>query len=181
MGGVIDDELAEEGEGRRWDDHGPQWVAREGKKDGFVLTLTRMVSILPEGEPLWGGPCQRIEIEEVDVRPAGGKESEKDLEEWEKEIKKAVIGGAYIFSDGSLLESGNVGGGAFIVGSRGEEAVGVGVDVREHEVECGIGDVAALWDGEVAGMAGGLSRTRTMQEKKVLILADSKAAISAVK
>ena len=29
-------------------------------------------------------------------------------------------------------------------------------------------------------MAGGLSRTRTMQEKKVLILADSKAAITAV-
>ena len=39
----------------------------------------------------------------------------------------------------------------------------------------------SFWDGEVAGMAGGLSRTRTMQEKKVLILADSKAAIVAVK
>ena len=42
-GGVVDDELAEEGDGRRWDDHGPQWVAKEGKKDGFVSTLTRMV------------------------------------------------------------------------------------------------------------------------------------------
>ena len=41
--------------------------------------------------------------------------------------------------------------------------------------------MATVWDGEVAGMAGGLSRTRTMQEKKVLILADSKAAIAAVK
>ena len=30
-------------------------------------------------------------------------------------------------------------------------------------------------------MAEGLSRTKTMQEKKVLILADSKAAIAAVK
>ena len=36
--------------------------------------------------------------------------------------RKSGIGGAYIFSDGSLLESGNVGGGAFIVGSRGAEA-----------------------------------------------------------
>ena len=33
----------------------------------------------------------------------------------------------------------------------------------------------------VAGMAGGLSLTRTVQEKKVLIFADSKAAIAAVK
>ena len=62
------DEFAEEGKGRRWNDHGPEWVNKEGKKDGFVSTLTRMVSILPEGKPLWGGPCQRIEIEEVDAR-----------------------------------------------------------------------------------------------------------------
>ena len=50
---TLDDELAEEGYGGKWDDHGPQWVNREGKKDGFVSTLTRMVSILPEGKPLW--------------------------------------------------------------------------------------------------------------------------------
>ena len=42
-------------------------------------------------------------------------------------------------------------------------------------------NVATVWDGEIAGMAEGLSRTKTMQEKKVLILADSKAAIAAVK
>ena len=72
------DELAEEGEGRRWSDHGPQWVNTEGKKDGFVSTLTRMVSILPEGKPLWGGPCRKVEVEEVDVRPAGGKDNPDD-------------------------------------------------------------------------------------------------------
>ena len=33
--------------------------------------------------------------------------------------------GAYIFSDGSLLKSGNAGGGAFIVGSRGVEVAEV--------------------------------------------------------
>ena len=60
------------------------------------------------------------------------------------------IGGAYIFSNGSLLESGNVGGGAFIVGSTGAEV----------EVESGIGNVAKVWDGEVAGMAGGLTKVR---------------------
>ena len=31
---VLDCELAEEGDGRRWDDHGPQWVNREGKRAG---------------------------------------------------------------------------------------------------------------------------------------------------
>ena len=49
----------------------------------------------------------------------------------------------------------------------------------EEEVECGFGDVATVWDGEVAGMAEGLARTQ--RERKVLILADSKAAIAAVR
>ena len=57
-GGVVDDELAEEEGGRRWNDHGPRWVGIEGKKDGFMSTLTCAVSTLPEGKPLWGGPCQ---------------------------------------------------------------------------------------------------------------------------
>ena len=123
--GMLDDELAQEGEGRRWDDHDPEWVAKEGKKDGFVSTLTRMVSILPEGKPLWGGggACQKIEIEEVDVRPIGTKGSEKndpeDPDAWEAEISKAGIDGAFVFSDGSLLESGNVGGEAFVIDTDG--------------------------------------------------------------
>ena len=154
-GGVIDDNELAEGEGRQWNDHGPWWVGKEGRKDGFVST--HAVSILPEEKPLWGGPCRKIEIEEVDVRPTGGKGSEQDAEDpeaWENEIGKAGIGGAYVYSDGSLLESGNrdgidngeggnVGGGAFVVGPEGGES----------EVACGIGNVATVWDGEVAGMA----------------------------
>ena len=128
-----------------------------GYTGGFSFIL--LVTLAAE----WGGTCPKVEIEEVDVRPGGGKENEKDPEEWEKEIRKAGIGGPYIFSDGSLLESGNVGGGGFVRGTDG----------REREVECGIGDVATVWDGEVAGMAGGLSRIRMMREKKVLILGGS--------
>ena len=107
-----------------------------------------------------GGPCQKVEVEEVDLRSV---DDPKDPEAWEKEIGKAEIEGAYIFSDGSLLESGNVGGGAFIVGSRGSEV----------EVECRIGIVATVWDGEVA-------KVRQSGARKVLILADSQAAIPAV-
>ena len=144
---MLDDELVEEGEGRRWNDHGPQWVATEGKKDGFVSTLTCMVSILPEGKPLFGGPCQKVEIKEVDVR---SMDDPKDPEVWEKEIGKEGVGGAYILSDGSLLESGNVGGGAFVVRTEG----------GEEEVKGGVGSLATVWDGEVAGMVGGLTKVR---------------------
>ena len=61
------------------------------------------------------------------------------MEAWHKEIGKAGIGGAYVYSDGSLLESdngegGNVGGGAFVVRPEGEES----------EVACGIG---IMWRG----------------------------------
>ena len=107
-----------------------------------------MVSILPEGKPLWGRPCQKG-IEEVDLRPRGGKGSEQDPDDpeaWEKEIQKAGRGSAYVFWDGSLLENkkrnggGIVGGRTFTVGSDGVEA----------EVKREIGDVATVWDGEVA-------------------------------
>ena len=125
-----------------------------------------MVRILPEGKPLFGGPCQKVEIKEVDVRPV---DDPKDPEAWEKEIGKEGVGGAYIFSDGCLLESGNVGGGAFVVRTEG----------GEEEVKGGVGSLAMVWDGEVAGMAGGLTKVRA--NDRTLILADSKAAIAAVK
>ena len=74
----------------------------------------------------------------------------EDPDAREAEISEAGRDGAFIFSDGSLLEGGNVGGGAMVIGK----------DVGEKEVECGIGDVATVWDGEVAGMAEGLSQVQ---------------------
>ena len=41
---------------------------------------------------------------------------------WEKEIGKIGKGGAYVYSDGSLLDGGNVGGGALVVERSGKEA-----------------------------------------------------------
>ena len=46
-----------------------------------------------------------MEVEEVDLCPVNDPQ---DPEEWEKEIKKAGIGGDYIFTDSSLLESGKL-------------------------------------------------------------------------
>ena len=53
-----------------------------------------------------------------------------------------------LYSDGSLLEGGNVGGGTFVVQSGG----------NEEEVEAGVGDIATVWDGEIVGKAQGLAR-----------------------
>ena len=101
---MMDDELTEEGDGRRWDDHGPQWV---GQKDGFVSTLTRMTSVLPEGKPVFfgGGPCRKVEIEKVDIRPAGGKDSPDDpktqmrgrgkLPGWGKQVPTFILTEAF--------------------------------------------------------------------------------------
>ena len=49
-----------------------------------------------------------------------------------------------------------------------------------EEVECGIGDVATVWDGEVAGMTEGLAML-PHDGRKVLVLSASKAAIAAVR
>ena len=46
-------------------------------------------------------------------------------------------------------------------------------------MECGVGDLVTVWDGEVAGMAEGLASLP--RGGRVLVLADSKVAISAVK
>ena len=87
----------------------------------------------------------------------------------EKEIGKAGIAGDYVFSDGSLLEWGNGGGGVFVVKEGG----------AEEEVQCGIGNIATVWYGEVVGMAEVLARTQ--QGRNILILADLKAAIVTVR
>ena len=87
-----------------------------------------------------------MEIEEVEVAPEEGE----DPDAWETKVGAAGAGGAFVYSDSSPLEEGNVGGGAFVVEKSG----------TEEEVECGVGDVATVWDGEIAGMAEGLARVR---------------------
>ena len=59
-GGAIDDEWVEEGKGRRWNAHGPQWVGKNGKRDGFASTLTRKASALPETKPLCEGSLPEV-------------------------------------------------------------------------------------------------------------------------
>ena len=83
----------------------------------------------------------------MDVRPSGAKGSEKnDPEDPEAEISKAGRDGVFVFSGGSLLEGGNVRGGAMVIGKDG----------GEQEVECGIRDRGG-WNGAKSRRAKGLS------------------------
>lgn len=146
--GLMDGGLAEEGEGRSWNDHGAEKLERarngvgweRGEKGRIRVHTNTHGQHLAGGENPIGGPYQKVEIDEIDIRPAGGKGSQNDLEdpeEWEAEISKAGAGRAFIYSDGSLHEGGNEGGGSFVVESDGGEG----------EVQCGIGNVATVWGG----------------------------------
>ena len=73
------------------------------------------------------------------------------------------------YSDGSMLEDGKVGRGWYGEGWLGSSPRGA----------ARVGNTATVWDGEVAGMLGAVQEFETGE--KILLLADSKAAISAVK
>ena len=55
-----------------------------------------------------------------------------------------------------------VGGGAFLVRTGGGREINEGG--TEGEVGYGIGDVVTVWDGDIAGMAGGLAEVRRRRE-----------------
>ena len=67
--------------------------------------------------------CRMVKIEEIDIRlcrEKGSKQDPEDPEAWEREIEKAGLWKGYVFSDGTLVEGGKVGGGAFILWQEGE-------------------------------------------------------------
>ena len=79
-------------------------------------------------------------------RTVQGKVSEHDPEDadmWEKEISRIRADGAFVFSDSSLLEGGNVRGGVFVMNK----------DKQAREFIYGVRTVATVWDGEIAGIA----------------------------
>ena len=75
----------------------------------------------------------------------------------QKGRRKKLRGDAYIFSNGSLLESDNSDDNNNIAGGR---AFTVRADSVESKVRCEIGSMVTVWDSEVASMAGGLAKVR---------------------
>ena len=68
-----------------------------------------------------------------------------------------------------MLEDGKVGGGWY-----GKGWMGCSPQGYSH-----VGETATVWDGEIAGMAGAVENFE--KGERILLLADSRAAISAVK
>lgn len=57
-----------------------------------------MMSVLPEGKPIWRGPCRKVDVEVIDIRltkgkDGGDKNEPEDPDGWEAEISKAGAGG----------------------------------------------------------------------------------------
>ena len=134
-------------------------------KDGYTSVASRMLAQLDleEDEELsWGGLCPRVEVEEIEleIEKADGKEW------WEYRLKDQdlIQGRNLVYSDGSKLEDGKVGGGWY-----GEEETG----------SAQVGNTATVWDGEIAGMLGAAETFKPGAQ--IVLLTDSKAAINAVK
>lgn len=88
-------------------------------------------------------------------------------EGWWVKINETADGCQIFYTDGSKLEDGNVGGEWFAVDRQGRT-----------EGCRGLGKVATVWDGEVAGVRGALEVARS--EEKVVAMMDSQATILAI-
>ena len=122
-----------------------------------------MVSILQEGRPLWRGPCRKVEIEEADVRPSGGKGSQQDLgsrRSGKQEKKVPMFSRMGAFWRRETLEV--------------ERSL---LDRKGHSMRRR--SELGMWQRyEMVRSPAGLAKAKV---KKVLILTDSKAANIAVK
>jgi ribonuclease HI len=109
----------------------------------------------------FGGACKVSKIQEVDLKLS----SEDPKEKWQRRISEVGEGAVVVFTDGSKIEGGGVGASWWDQ----ERRKGYGI---------GLGKIATVWDGEVAGLRGALTHAPA---KKILILSDSQAAIAATK
>ena len=139
-------------------------------RPGYTSVASRMLAQLglEENKELsWGGTCPETEIQEIQLE-LGGTD---DRIWWETQLQDEQVteGRRLVYSDGSMLEDGKVGGGWY-----GKGWMGCIPQGHSH-----VGDIATVWDGEIAGMAGAVEGFE--RGEKILLLADSKAAISAVR
>lgn len=111
------------GDGRRWNDHGSSGSKRG--QEGWVRVHPDAHDQYPAGgEATMGGPCQKMEIEKVDVRPSGGNRTPNT--QTREGYRESRGRGRYVYSDSSLLESGNVGGACIVGTGEAESKVGCG-------------------------------------------------------
>ena len=96
----------------------------------------------------------------VDLRPS----KSSNCEVWERAIREAGERMLVVYTDGSRVSDGRVGGGWHAPGN------GAG--------SVAVGSIATVWDGEVAGIRQAL---RMAPDVDMLVLSDSTAALRAIK
>jgi len=149
--------------GRSWKDCGEQW--QEAESDGFISVISCILNKAAEvgdgDEGLSiGGRIEKGEIPEVKLQ------ANKDLkaDKWELVISEAREESIGVFTNSSMSEEGRVGSGWHVEGLAGSKE--------------GMGKLAMVWDGEIAGMQEGIQMAP--EDHKILLLSDSQAAIAAI-
>ena len=117
-------------------------------------------AITGKGRLSFGGACWRGSVDVVDFRPS----KSSTCAVWERAIKEAGGRRLVVYTDGSRDSDGRVRGGWYATGN------GAG--------SVAVGNIAAVWDGEVAGIRQAL---RMAPDVDVLVLSDSTAALRAIK
>ncbi|KAF8416447.1 hypothetical protein EV426DRAFT_686075 [Tirmania nivea] len=132
-------------------------LAVVGAVEGDVEAVLRgVVTHAEEWALSYGGATPQCSVSVLDL----GLGREDESEQSEDEIRFRGVGREVWLTGGSKDEGGGVGGGCCS---------------RRDETNVGLGMVAMVWDGEMAGIRGNLERAEG--DKEILILSDSQAAI----
>ena len=168
--------------GRHWTDNMMSRVQEEQQgRDGYTSVLSRAMgkSLLEEEQISWGQTVPITEVQVIKISTLVEDDQGNSLEmpldkndtpaRWQLAISKHQQEGTRVFySDGSL-DNGQVGAGWF-----GSTFGGGSISAFDY-----VGERATVWDGEIRGISGALQCAS--QEQNILILADSQAALAAVK
>ena len=116
--------------------------------------------ITGKGQLLFGGVCWRGRVDVVNLRPCKSSASAV----WEQEIREAGEQRLVVYINGSRDSDGRVGGGWHASGNGAGSVT--------------VGNIATVWDGEVAGIPQAL---RMAPDVDILVLSDLTAALRAIK
>ena len=138
------------------------WQATDAEKTGkgedLAARLLKKAEVLSGDDISWGGTVQRFNLSEISL-PCDSKTPPHVWDEYIAKTQRYPV-----YTDGSRSTEGVVGGGYFL---------------QQGQLGIRVGKLATVWDGEITGMERGLKATAN-HDGKVIILADSKAAIQAV-
>ena len=150
--------------GRPWNDHQTPWNPPKSSKrtDGFQTVagrLLRTIDTTAIDSLSSGNTIPQFEVAEIDL----GCSATSPKMAWEFAISQTNL--LPIYTDGSRLDSGIVGG---------------GYNFEQGKLGIRVGPMATVWDGEITGLERG-TKAAGNTDWDILLLTDSRAAIQATK